>query len=62
MPESHKMYSSLKEYLNNDQNTCPFVITGPSGAGKSSLMAFVAKKVFYLYFCIFKFILTIIVA
>jgi DNA replication protein DnaC len=50
MPEFHKTYSSLAEYLNNDQNTCPFVLTGPSGAGKSSIMAFVAKKVIYKIF------------
>ena len=50
MPEFHKMYSSLEEYVNNDQNTCPFVLTGPSGAGKSSLMAFVAKKVIHMNF------------
>ena len=50
MPHDHEMYSSLKEYLNNDQNTCPFVLTGPSGAGKSSLMAFVSKKVIHMYF------------
>ena len=45
MPDSHKMYSSLANYLEGDQNTCPFVLAGPSGSGKSSLMAFVAKKV-----------------
>ena len=45
MPDSHKMYPSLSNYLEDDMNTCPFVLAGPSGSGKSSLMAFVAKKV-----------------
>ena len=48
MPNFHKMFSSLEEYLNDDQNTRPYVLTGPSGSGKSSLMAFVAKKVIYI--------------
>jgi hypothetical protein len=48
----HRMYFSLAEYLNDDQNTIPFVLTGPSGAGKSSLMAFAAKKVFHTNFSI----------
>ena len=50
MPHFHKMFSCLVEYLNNDQNSCPFVLTGPSGVGKSSLMAFLAKKVIHMYF------------
>ena len=45
IPGSHKMYPSLSNYLEDDMNTCPFVLAGPSGSGKSSLMAFVAKKV-----------------
>jgi DNA replication protein DnaC len=48
MSESHKIHSSIAEYLNNDQNTSPFILTGPSGAGKSSLMAFVVKKVIHV--------------
>ena len=33
MPDSHKMYSSLNNYLNDDQNTRPFILAGPSGSG-----------------------------
>jgi len=50
MPETHTMYSRIDNYIKDDQNSCPFVLTAPSGAGKSSLMAFVAKKVILLYF------------
>ena len=53
MPETHPMYSRIDNYIKDDQNSCPFVLTAPSGAGKSSLMAFVAKKVILLYFCLY---------
>ena len=45
IPEYHNDYELVNNYLRDNENTCPFVITGSSGAGKSSLMAFVAKKV-----------------
>ena len=45
MPEFHLMYSFIADYLNDDQNTCPLVLTGPSNACKSLLMALIAKKV-----------------
>ena len=45
MPDNHNDYELVNNYLRDNDNTCPFVITGLSGAGKSSLMAFVAKKV-----------------
>ena len=48
MPDFHQMHSNLANYLNDDQNTCPYVLTGTSGSGKSSLIAFVAKKVISL--------------
>ena len=53
MPDSHNLHSRIDNYIKDDQNSCPFVLTAPSGAGKSSLMAFVAKKVILLYFCKF---------
>ncbi len=53
MSETHTMYSRIDNYIKDDQNSCPFVLTAPSGAGKSSLMAFVAKKVILLYFCMY---------
>ena len=45
MPDHHNDYEFVKQYIKDDNNKCPLVITGSSGAGKSSLMAFAAKKV-----------------
>jgi hypothetical protein len=53
MSETHPIYSRIDNYIKDDQNSCPFVLTAPSGAGKSSLMAFVAKKVILLYLCMY---------
>jgi DNA replication protein DnaC len=50
MPAFHEMFSCLAEYLNDDQNRSPFILTGTSGAGKSSLMAFVAIQVIHMNF------------
>ena len=48
MHDYHNDYELINNYLRDNDNTCPFVITGLSGAGKSSFMAFVAKKVKFL--------------
>ena len=48
-------FSIIENYILDDKNRSPFVLTGASGCGKSTLMAFVAKKVILLKF-IFSFL------
>ena len=42
---NNELYSKLEEYILDEKNDCPFLLTGLSGAGKSSLMGYVVKKV-----------------
>ncbi len=39
------LFQKIHGYLNDFENSKPFVITGPSGSGKSTLMANIEKKV-----------------
>ena len=49
MLDHHNDYEPLNNYLRDDANNSPFILTGSSGSGKSSLMAFAAKKVNLIY-------------
>ncbi len=41
----HEKYYVVENYILDNKNNCPFLITGSSGVGKSTLMGFIAKKV-----------------